>query len=123
MPAPTNPNVQAAADKSAAVRTRAKHERMAAVLREAGYGVTPPNPKDGGRPVGTWTYLVSWAAPGGAIGATVVSLPAPLDSKEEIIGLQRRMQRDIRAGLIVTTFVPMKHSHEPCEFSETEFLQ
>lgn len=42
MPTPRNPNTSAATVASVAVRRRAKHEKWAAEMRDAGWTCTPP---------------------------------------------------------------------------------
>lgn len=53
------------------------------------------------RRIGTWTYLVSYLAPGGVAGNAMPTRPCPIDDENEVLNVQSWVRSKVPGAIIM----------------------
>ncbi len=70
--------------------------------------VDPNYPPAKARRFGTWTYLVSFVAPGGVAGTAVTTRPCPIDDENEVLNVRAWVRAGGTDRAVITNIVLLK---------------
>lgn len=67
----------------------------------------PEYPPAKARRIGTWTYFVSYVAPGGVAGIAMPARPCPIDDENEVLNVQGWIRSKV-PGAVIMSIVLLK---------------